>query len=111
MSQHISISGPFIKAIYTSLYSTGTDRQSNNPLYTVPFTSPVPSPFRRLNTIIQNTGATEVNLGLDPEGTLLFGSPSLKLYAGQSISLDNYNGPILITSAGAFTTTISESFA
>ena len=108
---NIHISGPFTKAIYTSLYSTGTDRQSNNPLFTVPLTSTVPAPFRRINTIIQNQGTTEVNVGLDPQGTLLTGGPALKLYAGQSISLDNYNGPILITSAGAFVATISESFA
>ena len=111
MSSNIQISGPFIKAIYTSLYDTGTDRQSNNPLYGVDFGVPVPVPFRRMNTIIQNQGTTEVNVGLDLEQTLLYGNPALKLYAGQSISLDNYNGPILVTSAGAFVVTISESFA
>ena len=108
---NIHISGPFTKAIYTSLYSTGSDRQTNNPLYGTDFSSTVPVPFRRINTIIQNQGITEVNVGLDPEETLLSGGPALKLYAGQSISLDNYNGPILITSAGAFVATISESFA
>jgi hypothetical protein len=108
---NIQISGPFVKSIYTSLYDTGTDRQTNNPLYLTPFEVPVPVPFRRINTIIQNQGTTEVNVGLDLENTLLTGNPALKLYAGQSMSLDNYNGPILITSGGAFVVTISESFA
>jgi hypothetical protein len=111
MSHAMKFSGPFVKSIYTSLYDSGTDRQSNNPLYNTPFEVPVPSPFRRINTIIQNQGTTEVNVGLDLENTILYGQPSLKLYAGQSMSLDNYNGPIMITSAGAFVVTISESFA
>lgn len=112
MSQNIAFSGPFTKAIYTSLYATGSGRQENHPLYGTDFAVVVPSPYRRVNTIIQNQGTDAVNVCLDPQNSLIFGSPAIKLYVGQTMTLDNYNGPIFIISEGeSQVVTISESFA
>jgi hypothetical protein len=114
MSNPISISSPFTKAIYSSLYDDG--RSANNPVYDVEptFQVTVPIPFRRINTIIQNQGTEAVLIGLDDGVILLAGGAGIKLYGGQTISLDNYNGAITIVNGGDEGTTgivISESFA
>jgi hypothetical protein len=114
MSSNIQISGPFIKAIYSSFYDDG--RSANNPVYAAEptFQVPVPVPFRRINTIIQNQGTEAVLIGLGDGVLFLTGGAGIKLFAGQTISLDNYNGPITIVNGGAEGTTlivISESFA
>ena len=111
---NIHISGPFTKAIYTSLYDDG--RLSNNPLFATEtdFEVTVPVPFRRINAIIQNQGTETVILGFDEGANLLTLELGIKLDAGQTLALDNYNGPIHAINGGAEGTSllvISESFA
>jgi len=109
MSSNIQISGPFIKALYGSLYPT---RNNNNPVYAITpnLADTVPAPFRRMNTIIQNQGAYEVQISFEPDA-VFGGGQTLKLYVGQTITLDNYNGPIYIISASPSDVAVLESFA
>lgn len=111
MSNPISISSPFTKKMSSGFYSAG--RNELSPIASYAYTETVPAPLRRLNTVIQNQGTTEVVLGLDEEGSVLTGGVGIKLYAGQTISLDNYNGPIWIYDSTELNNTVSitESFA
>lgn len=91
MSSNISISSPFIKAFHANTVGTST-RAAGNPLFGVAYNTVVPAPHRRIYLLLQNKGTTEVDLTLATTGS------TLKLFAGQSISLDNYNGPISVSS-------------
>jgi membrane-associated protease RseP (regulator of RpoE activity) len=110
MSSNINFAGPFIKNIFSTVY--GEARSAKNPANAVGLDEIVPSPLRRVNTIIQNQGLVEVVVGLDQYSDVTDGDPGLKLFAGQSISLDNYNGSITIyDAAGTAVIVILESFA
>jgi hypothetical protein len=60
-------------------------RQADNPCTGIAYSEPVPSKYKRIALLLQNQGTTEVDI------TFQDGKP-LKLYAGQSINFDNYNG-------------------
>lgn len=93
MSKHIQFSGPFVKQFYCK--STATDeRTADNPAAATDYSETVPSPLRRIYLFIQNQGTSEVTISLTPDG-VLGAETSLLLYPGQSVSFDNYNGPIL----------------
>lgn len=91
MSKNIHFSGPIVKQFFANVAGT-SDRTSDNPAYPTAYSAPVPSPKRRVYLLIQNKGATEVDLTLATTGS------TLKLYAGQSISFDNYNGAFSVSS-------------
>lgn len=102
MSSNIQIGSPFLKVFHANSVGTGT-RLTGNPAFGVAYTQPVPAPLRRIALVIQNKGATDVDLTLASTGS------TLKLFAGQSISLDNYNGSFNVSS---FTNiAVLESFA
>jgi hypothetical protein len=102
MSSNIQIGNPFLKVFHANSIGTGT-RLTGNPAFGVAYNVPVPSPLRRIALLIQNKGTTEIDLTLANTGS------TLKLYAGQSISFDNYNGSF---SASSYTDiAILESFA
>lgn len=61
------------------------DRQADNPCFGVAYSEPVPSKYKRVVLLIQNQGTTEVNITFQD-------GKALKLYAGQTINFDNYNG-------------------
>lgn len=102
MSTHIAFQGPFIKGFYSNTLGAGT-RQAGNPALPALYSDTVPSPLRRVNLFIQNKGTTEVDLTLSGQAS------TVKLYAGQSISFDNYNGAFSLSSYA--NVTILESFA
>ena len=91
MSKHIQVSGPFIKQFYANTVGAGT-RAAGNPALPSTYDQLVPSPVRRVYLFIQNKGTTEIDLTLAATGA------TLKLYAFQSISLDNYNGGFSLSS-------------
>ena len=111
MSQNIQIGNPFVKQFYHCFASDG--RAVTNPLSGVDLDVPVPSPYRRINLIIQNQGDTDVIVSLSLTGSPALGDAGIKLYSKQSITLDNYNGAITVyDSTGTNNTvSISESFA
>jgi hypothetical protein len=110
MSSNIQFAGPFVKNIFSTVY--GESRSAKNPANSVGFEVNIPSPLRRANTIIQNQGLVEVVIGLDQYSDVTDGDPGIKLISGQTISLDNYNGPITVYDAvGTSIIVISESFA
>ena len=99
MSKHIQFSGPFITQFYCKVLATN-ERSADNPAAAADYADSVPSPLRRVYLFIQNNGTTNVTLsltpeGVDPEGATLPTESSMILYPGQSVSFDNYNGPIL----------------
>jgi hypothetical protein len=98
MSKHIHFSGPFIKQFYCKELSTN-ERSADNPAAAVDYAEFVPAPLRRVYLFIQNQGNAEVTISLTPEGVASEGTPatesSMILYPFQSVSFDNYNGPIL----------------
>lgn len=91
MSKHINFNGPFVKKFYANTAGAGT-RAAGNPALPSTYDQFVPSPIRRVYLFIQNKGTTELDLTLADTGA------TLKLYAGQSISLDNYNGGFSLSS-------------
>lgn len=97
MSSRITYQGPFIKAFHSNNTGAGT-RQAGNPAgAATPYTAVVSGELRRVYLFIQNKGTTEIDLTLS-------GQPStVKLYAGQSISLDNYNGGFSLSSYASAT--------
>lgn len=90
---NITYSGPFIKTFHANTAGAGT-RVAGNPALPSLYSDLVPTPLRRIYLLIQNTGTTEVNLDLHPTT----GGAVIKLYGGQSISLDNYNGGFTLSS-------------
>lgn len=88
---HIAYQGPFIKAFYANTAGAGT-RAAGNPAIAVGYAVSVPAPLRRVYLFIQNKGTTDIDLTLAATGS------TVKLYAGQSISLDNYNGGFTLSS-------------
>ena len=106
MSSNIQISGPFIRRFYRlnggidagaplgGIYSLG--RQADNPCYSAAITTgeAVPAPHRRMSLILQNIGTTAPILvwlyPLDQTNS----APTMHLFAGQTVVLDNYNGPV-----------------
>ena len=88
---NITYSGPFIKAFHANTAGAGT-RAAGNPALPAVYSDLVPSPLRRIYLLIQNKGTTELDLTLAATGA------TIKLYAGQSISLDNYNGGFSLSS-------------
>lgn len=109
MSHAIKFSGPFVKQMYSGFYTGG--RTDANPLSGIAYSATVPTPHRRIYTVIQNQGTTDVVLNFETDGSALLQNAGLKLFAGQSISLDNYNGPIHILLGDGDDITITESFA
>jgi hypothetical protein len=99
MSYPIKYGGPIVKNIYVSTSSAG--RTADNPAYPAAYNTHCPDQLRRVYCLIQNLTAGEVNLTLNSAGT------TIKLYAGQSMSLDNYTGPI----SASGSVTIAEAFA
>lgn len=99
---HIAYQGPFIKAFYANTAGAGT-RVAGNPALPSTYDQTVPAPLRRVYLFIQNKGTTELDLTLAATGA------TLKLYAGQSISLDNYNGGFSLSSYASVA--ILEAFA
>jgi hypothetical protein len=99
MSYPIKYGGPLVKNIYVSTNTAG--RTSDNPAFPKAYNTHCPEQLRRVYCLIQNTSAGEINITLNSAGT------TLKLYAGQSISLDNYTGPV----SASGTVTIAEAFA
>lgn len=93
MSKHIQFSGPFIKQFYCKDTVTN-QRTANNPAVATDYADTVPSPLRRVYLFIQNQSSDEVTISLTPDGVLGTHS-SMILYPFQSVSFDNYNGPIL----------------
>lgn len=91
MSSNNHFQGPFIKGFHAAEGTGLLNRLSNNPAYPSPYEDVVPTPNRRIYLVIQNQGTVEINLHLSDEGT------SLKLYAGQSISFENFNGGFFFT--------------
>lgn len=66
-------------------------RQAGNPCYGEPYTDDVPSKYKRVVLLIQNQNTSE-------EVTITFGGGKpLKLFAGQSISFDNFNGGFTVS--------------
>jgi hypothetical protein len=108
---YIQISSPFTKRMYSAFYNDGRD--AGNPAASSAFSDVVPAPLRRLNTVIQNQGITEIVLGLEETNSVGDGDAGIKLYAGQTISLDNYNGPIWVYDSTDTNNSVSitESFA
>lgn len=99
MSYPIKYGGPLVKNIYVSTTTAG--RTSDNPAYPNAYNTHCPDQLRRVFCLIQNNGASEVNITFNNGGT------TLKLYAGQSMSVDNYTGPI----SSSAVVTIAEAFA
>lgn len=91
MSKHIQFSGPFVKQFYANAAGSET-REAGNPALPSVYSNTIPSPLRRVYLFIQNKGTTEIDLTLATPGA------TVKLYAGQSISLDNYNGGFTLSS-------------
>lgn len=91
MSTHIQFGGPFIKRFYANTAGAGT-RTAGNPALPSTYNQTIPSPLRRVYLFIQNKGTTELDLTLAETGA------TVKLYAGQSINLDNYNGGFSLSS-------------
>ncbi len=88
---HINYQGPFIKAFHANTAGAGT-RAAGNPALPAGYGDLVPTPLRRIYLFIQNKGTTDIDLTLAATGA------TVKLYAGQSISLDNYNGAFTLSS-------------
>lgn len=84
MSYSIKFQGPFIKNMYGSSYASG--RGESNPLFGDGFDQVVKTPNRRIYLVIQNQGATDVDITFTDGGSTAF-----KLYAFQSVSFDNFN--------------------
>jgi hypothetical protein len=95
MSKHIQFSGPFVKQFYCKVVATGA-RSADNPAASADYADTVPSPLRRVYLFIQNNSTDSVVLSLTPEGVLSQQS-SMVLEPKQSVSFDNYNGPILLS--------------
>lgn len=93
MSQHIQFSGPFIKQFYCKK-TANNERTADNPAAAADYADTVPNPLRRVYLFIQNQGTAQITISLTPDGAL-GNESSMLLYPGQSVSLDNYNGPIL----------------
>lgn len=93
MSKHITFNGAFVKQFYGNTVGAGT-RVAGNPALPSGYGDIVPAPIRRVYLFIQNKGTTEVDLDLHPAAA----GATIKLYAGQSISLDNYNGAFSLSS-------------
>lgn len=90
---HIAYQGPFIKSFHGNTVGAGT-RVTGNPALPDTYSSPVAAPLRRVYLFIQNKGTTDIDLDLHPATA----GGVVKLYAGQSISLDNYNGGFTLSS-------------
>lgn len=104
MSHPIHYQGPFVKQFYGNTVGAGT-RTTGNPALPATYDQLVPSPLRRIYLLIQNKGTTDLDLDLHPATA----GATIKLYAGQSISLDNYNGGFTLSSYA--NAVILESFA
>jgi hypothetical protein len=85
----------YSNAFYTNIFTSGlgsSARGTDNPCYDISLDAPVPSKYKRLQLVIKNQGSTEV--------TITFGDVNdngFKLYAGQSVNFENYNGPFLVS--------------
>ncbi len=88
---NISFSSPFLRGFTHATVTVGTSASTALVV--------APTPERRCSVIIQNQHATAVL-------TVIFadsGSAGLKVKAGESISLDNYNGIVRCVSDTAST--------
>lgn len=90
---HVTYSNHFYTKCFTSGLAASAQRGEDNPCYGVALEDPVPSKYKRLQLVIQNQAASgEVLIGFGDENGL-----TMKLYAGQSVSFENYNGPIEVS--------------
>ena len=88
---HISFNSPFLRGFTHATVTVGTSASTALVV--------APTPERRCSVIIQNQHATALV-------TVIFadsGSTGLKVKAGESISLDNYNGIVRCVSDTAST--------
>ena len=91
---HISFSSPFIRGFVHAEETTSATIGTGSTIL-----APAVTPERRVSVIIQNQHATAViTVRFAETGTL-----GLKVKAGESISLDNYNGRVRATSDTAST--------
>ena len=107
-----TFSGPFTKTFYGNSRNIGAgpnSRTADNPAFPTPYSSTVPNPLRRIYLVIQNIGTTEVDINFTSNGSDP-NRPVIKLYAGQSISLDNYNGPFILSGSVITNINILEAF-
>jgi hypothetical protein len=88
---NISISSPFLRGFTHATVTVDTS--------TTTVLDHAPTPTRRISVIIQNQHATAVVTVRFSES----GTDGFKVKAGESISLDNYNGHIRCTSDTATT--------
>jgi hypothetical protein len=71
---------------YANTPGTGNRFPSGNPAGAAPYSTPLPEGIERAHLFIQNKGNTDIELTLAASGA------TIKLFAGASISIDNYNG-------------------
>lgn len=88
---HISFSSPFLRSFVHTDVTVGTSAS------TVLAVAEIPT--RRVSVIIQNQHATDILTVI----LATTGSTGLKVKAGESISLDNYNGIVRCSSTGTTT--------
>jgi hypothetical protein len=88
---NISISSPFIRAFTHATFTVGTSAST--------VLDHAPTPSRRISVIVQNQHATAVVTVRFSES----GTEGFQIAAGQTISLDNYNGHIRCSSSVAST--------
>jgi hypothetical protein len=88
---NISISSPFIRAFTHATFTVDTTAST--------VLDHAPTPSRRISVIIQNQHATAtITVRFSESGT-----DGFKVKAGESISLDNYNGHVRCSSDTAST--------
>ena len=84
MSYKFNYQGPFIKKLYSSTYGGG--RGSDNPATGVAFSETIPVGLKRISLTIQNATTAEVDITFGDANAV-----ALKLYAGQTVSFDNFH--------------------
>lgn len=89
---HVTYSNHFSTRFFTCGLGATAVRGQDNPCYGIGLDEFVPSKYKRLDIFIQNQGTGEVLLGFGDDNGL-----TMKLFAGQSINFDNYNGPVEIS--------------
>ena len=102
---NVSYSNHFYTKIFTSGLGAMALRREDNPCYPLSVEDPVPSKYKRLQLLLQNQGTEDaINISFGDLNGI-----SIKLYAGQSINFENYNGPVVAD--GYVNLFIGEAFA
>lgn len=103
----IDYTGPFIKKAYhVQLVAGVPTREASNPAFGTAFSDTVPAPLRRVLLVVQNQGTADIDLTLGPGSGL-----KLKVYVGQSISWENFNGGVTMTSAAPIVAAVIECYS